>query len=206
MHIVDGALSGSVLATGAALTVAGVGLGLKKMDYDHLPQVGVLSAAFFIASYIHLPIGFSSVHLILNGLIGLALGWAAFPALLVALFLQAVFFGFGGFLVLGVNAVNIALPAVLVYYLCRHGIGSQSPKVAATWGAIGGAGSIVITTIMVAFSLMLSGEAFLLAAKATFVAHIPVMIVEGFVTAAAVLLIRKVKPEFFGLDEERAYG
>ncbi|WP_415904170.1 cobalt transporter CbiM [Neptuniibacter sp. QD48_55] len=206
MHIVDGALSGSVLATGAALTVAGVGLGLKKMDYDHLPQVGVLSAAFFIASYIHLPIGLSSVHLILNGLIGLALGWAAFPALLVALFLQAVFFGFGGFLVLGVNAVNIALPAVLVYYLCRHGIGSQSPKVAATWGAIGGAGSIVITTIMVAFSLMLSGEAFLLAAKATFVAHIPVMIVEGFVTAAAVLLIRKVKPEFFGLDEERAYG
>ncbi|WP_415898831.1 cobalt transporter CbiM [Neptuniibacter sp. QD48_11] len=206
MHIVDGALSGSVLATGAALTVAGVGLGLKKMDYDHLPQVGVLSAAFFIASYIHLPIGFSSVHLILNGLIGLALGWAAFPALLVALFLQAVFFGFGGFLVLGVNAVNIALPAVLVYYLCRHGIGSQSPKVAAAWGAIGGAGSIVITTIMVAFSLMLSGEAFLLAAKATFVAHIPVMIVEGFVTAAAVLLIRKVKPEFFGLDEERAYG
>lgn len=206
MHIVDGALSGSVLATGAALTVAGVALGLKKMDYDHLPQVGVLSAAFFIASYIHLPIGFSSVHLILNGLIGLALGWAAFPALLVALFLQAVFFGFGGFLVLGVNAVNIALPAVLMYYLCRHGISSPSPKVAATWGAIGGAGSIVITTIMVAFSLMLSGEAFLLAAKATFVAHIPVMVVEGFVTAAAVLLIRKVKPEFFGLDEERVYG
>lgn len=206
MHIVDGALAVPVLAAGAAMTVAGVAWGLKRMDYDHLPQVGVLSAVFFIASYIHLPIGFSSVHLILNGLIGLALGWAAFPALLVALFLQAVFFGFGGFLVLGVNAVNIALPAVLVYYLCRHGISSSSPKVAATWGAIGGAGSIIITTIMVAFSLMLSGEAFLLAAKATFVAHIPVMIVEGFVTAAAVLLIRKVKPEFLGIDEERVYG
>jgi cobalt/nickel transport system permease protein len=206
MHIVDGALSVPVLVTGGVLTIAGVALGLKKMDYDHLPQVGVLSAAFFIASYIHLPIGFSSVHLILNGLIGLALGWAAFPALLVALFLQAVFFGFGGFLVLGVNTVNIALPAVMIYYLCRHGISASSPRVAAVWGAIAGAGSIVITTLMVAFSLMLSGEAFLLAAKATFVAHIPVMIVEGFVTAAAVVLIRKVKPEFLGLDEERAYG
>ncbi|WP_286239432.1 cobalt transporter CbiM [Neptuniibacter halophilus] len=206
MHIVDGALAVPVLAAGAALTVAGVAIGLKKMDYDHLPQVGVLSAAFFIASYIHLPIGFSSVHLILNGLIGLALGWAAFPALLVALFLQAVFFGFGGFLVLGVNAVNIALPAVLIYYLCRPGIQASSPKLAAFWGAVGGAGSIVLTTIMVAFSLMLSGEAFLLAAKATFVAHIPVMVVEGFVTAAAVLLIRKVKPAFLGLDEEKVYG
>ena len=201
MHIVDGALAVPVLAVGAALTVAGVAMGLKKMDYDHLPQVGVLSAAFFIASYIHLPIGFSSVHLILNGLIGLALGWAAFPALLVALFLQAVFFGFGGFLVLGVNTVNIALPAVMVYYLCGHGISAGSPKVAAVWGAIGGAGAIVITTVLVAFSLMLSGEAFLLAAKITFVAHIPVMIVEGFVTAAAVLLIRKVKPEFLNIKE-----
>jgi cobalt/nickel transport system permease protein len=55
--------------------------------------------------------------------------------------------------------------------------------------------------VLVAFSLMLSGEAFLLAAKITFVAHIPVMIVEGFVTAAAVLLIRKVKPEFLNIKE-----
>ncbi|SBS33304.1 Fused nickel transport protein NikMN [Marinomonas aquimarina] len=206
MHIVDGALSVPVLVTGAVLTIAGVAMGLKKMDYDHLPQVGVLSAAFFIASYIHLPIGFSSVHLILNGLIGLALGWAAFPALLVALFLQAVFFGFGGFVVLGVNTLNIALPAVMMYYLCRHGVSSSSANVAAIWGAIGGAGAIVMTTLMVALSLMLSGEAFALAAKATFIAHIPVMIIEGFVTAAAVLLIRQVKPEFLGIDEERAYG
>ncbi len=202
MHIVDGALSEPVLAAGAVLAAIGVGIGLKKMDYDHLPQVGVLSAAFFIASYIHLPIGFSSVHLILNGLIGLALGWAAFPALLVALLLQAVFFGFGGFVVLGVNVVNIALPGLLVYYLCRSGIAGASPKGAAIWGAIGGAGSILLTTLMVAGSLALSGEAFMLAAKATFFAHIPVMIVEGFVTAAAVLLIRKVKPEFLNISED----
>ena len=187
MHIVDGALSVPVLATGAVLGLIGVAVGLKKMDYDHLPQVGVLSAAFFIASYIHLPLGFSSVHLILNGLIGLALGWAAFPALLVALLLQAVFFGFGGFLVLGVNVVNIALPGLLVYYLCRHGIANSSPRGAAIWGAIGGAGSILLTTLMVAASLALSGEAFLFAAKATLVAHIPVMVVEGFVDRKSVV-------------------
>ena len=201
MHIVDGVLSLPVLAAGAALTVAGVAMGLKKLDYDHLPQVGVLSAVFFVASYIHLPLGFSSVHLILNGLIGLALGWAAFPALLVALLLQAVFFGYGGFLVLGVNVVNIALPAVLLFYLCRKGIASANPKHAAIWGGIGGGGAVLLTTLMVAGSLAISGEAFLLAAKATVLAHIPVMIVEGFVTGAAVLLIRKVKPELLCLPE-----
>lgn len=202
MHIVDGALAAPVLAAGVVLSVAGVAIGLKKVDYDHLPQVGVLSAAFFVASYIHLPFGFSSVHLILNGLIGLALGWAAFPALLVALLLQAVFFGFGGFVVLGVNTFNIALPAVLMYYVCHRGISGPNPNKAAIWGVIGGAGAVLLTTLLVAGSLALSGEAFVLAAQATVLAHIPIMIIEGFVTGAAVLLIRQVKPELLRIAED----
>ncbi len=87
MHIVDGALSAPVLVSGAMLAIVGVFVGLKKMDYDQLPLVGVLASVFFIASYIHLPLGFSSVHLIMNGLLGILLGWVAFPALLVALLL-----------------------------------------------------------------------------------------------------------------------
>lgn len=195
MHIVDGAISAPVLVTGALLSTIGVFIGLKKLDYDHLPLVGVLASVFFIASYIHLPLGFSSVHLVMNGLIGIILGWAAFPALLVALILQVIFFGFGGLLVLGVNTLNIALPAVFTYYLCYKGIRNENPKVAALWGAIGGAGAIVITSIMVAFSLALSGESFVLAAKAIIPAHIPIMALEGFVTYAAVYLIHTVKPE-----------
>lgn len=201
MHIVDGALSAPVLAAGAVLSIAGVAIGLRKLDYNQLPQVGVLSAAFFVASYIHLPLGFSSVHLILNGLIGLTLGWVAFPALLVALLLQAVFFGFGGFLVLGVNAFNIAMPAVLVFYLCRKGLQSTNQRTVAIWGVVGGAGATCATTLFVALSLALSGDAFLLAAKVTFIAHIPIMIIEGFVTGAAVVLISKVKPELLGITD-----
>jgi cobalt/nickel transport system permease protein len=201
VHIVDGALSAPVLATGAVLSIAGVAIGLRKLDYNQLPQVGVLSAAFFVASYIHLPLGFSSVHLILNGLIGLTLGWVAFPALLVALLLQAVFFGFGGFLVLGVNAFNIAMPAVLVFYLCRKGLQSTNQRTVAIWGVVGGAGATCATTLFVALSLALSGDAFLLAAKVTFIAHIPIMIIEGFVTGAAVVLISKVKPELLGITD-----
>jgi cobalt/nickel transport system permease protein len=200
MHIVDGALSVPVLASGAVLTTLGVFIGLKKMDYDHLPLVGVLASVFFIASYIHLPLGFSSVHLIMNGLLGILLGWVAFPALLVALLLQVIFFGFGGLLVLGVNTLNIALPAVIIYYFCYRGIRHQNIKVAAIWGAIGGAGAIAITAIMVAFSLALSGESFVLAAKAVLPAHIPIMILEGSVSYAAVHLIRTVRPEFINKE------
>ncbi len=49
---------------------------------------------------------------------GLLLGWPAFPAILVGLFLQALLFQFGGLTVLGVNTFNVAVPAVLCFYLC----------------------------------------------------------------------------------------
>jgi len=96
MHISEGVLSGPVLVSGAALAAVGTAIGLKKLDYDHIAQAGILSAAFFVASLIHVPIGPSNAHLILNGLVGLLLGWAAFPVILVALVLQAMLFQFGG--------------------------------------------------------------------------------------------------------------
>ncbi|MCV6598645.1 MAG: cobalt transporter CbiM, partial [Mangrovicoccus sp.] len=141
--------------------------------------------------------GPSSVHLILNGLAGLLLGWAAFPALFVGLLLQAVFFGFGGLTVLGINAVNIALPAVLAWLIFGRLIGRGTPVQGAIWGAMGGAFAIAATTGFVALSLALSGDEFLPAAKLVFFAHIPVMVIEAVLTGFAVLLTRKVKPELF---------
>jgi len=198
MHIVDGALATEVVVAGGALAAAGTALGLKSLDMERIPQAGVLSAVFFVASLVHVPLGPSSVHLIMGGLAGLVLGWVAFPTLLIALLLQAVFFGFGGLTVLGVNTLNIALPAVIVWYLCRGGVSSRNPTTAAIWGGIAGALSIALTTLFVAFSLALSGEAFVAAAKLVFFAHIPVMAIEGALCGAAVYLMNKVKPELFG--------
>ncbi len=197
VHIVDGALSAPVILTGSAIAIAGIGIGLRQMPVEKIPAAGVLSATFFVASLVHVPIGPSSVHLIVNGLAGLVLGWAAFPALFVALLLQAVFFGFGGLTVLGVNTVNIALPAVIVYYICRPGIVRWSPQVAAIWGAVGGATAIALTTVCVGIALAFSGDEFIPAAKLVFFAHIPVMAIEAVLTAAAVYLARRVKPELF---------
>ena len=114
MHISEGVLSGPVLAGGWALTAVGTAIGLKRLDYDRLMTVAILSAAFFVASLIHVPIGPVSVHLILNGLVGAILGYAAFPAICVALLLQAVLFQFGGLVVAvllagGLTACALAL-------------------------------------------------------------------------------------------------
>ncbi|MBO9452467.1 cobalt transporter CbiM [Tropicibacter sp. R16_0] len=197
MHIVDGALANPVVIGGAVAAAGGIAIGLKSLDLDRIPTAGVLAASFFVASLIHVPIGPSSVHLILNGLAGLLLGWAAFPALFVGLLLQTVFFGFGGLTVLGVNTVNIALPAVLTWMIFGRLIARGSPVQGAIWGGIGGAFSIAATTGFVAISLALSGDEFLPAAKLVFFAHIPVMAIEAVLTGFAVLLARKVKPELF---------
>ncbi|NKC12026.1 MAG: cobalt transporter CbiM [Gammaproteobacteria bacterium] len=196
MHIVDGVLSAEVLSGGALLALAGVGYGLKQLELEKIPTAGVLSAAFFVASLISVPVGPASAHLIMNGLAGLVLGWAAFPALFVGLLLQAVFFGFGGLTVLGVNTLNTALPAIAAYYLCRMGLRAiPGPKAAFCWGALGGGAAIALTTLAVALSLALSGDEFLTAAKLILVAHIPIMLIEACLCGAAVALISRVKPE-----------
>jgi len=199
MHIVDGALSTPVLVAGAAVTVAGLGLGLRNLNPDRVPQVGILSAAFFVASLVHVPLGPTSVHLILGGLAGLVLGWAAFPAVFVGLLLRAVFFGFGGITVLGVNTMNIAVPAVLLGVACRPLLRSTSEMAAIAGGAIAGGGAVALTCLLVGAALALSGDAFVPAAKLVFVAHLPVMAVEGVVTGAVVALVRKVRPDLFAL-------
>ncbi len=119
MHISEGVLSPAVLAGGAALAAVGTAIGLKKMDYEAIPRVAILSAAFFVATLIHVPVGPVGLHLVLNGLMGLLLGWLAVPAILIALFLQSLLFQFGGLTVLGVNTVIMALPAVVCFYLFR---------------------------------------------------------------------------------------
>ena len=81
MHISEGVLNGPVLVAGAAVALAGTAVGLRRLELDRVAQAGMLAAAFFVASLIHVPVGPSNAHLILNGIVGLLLGWAAFPGI-----------------------------------------------------------------------------------------------------------------------------
>jgi cobalt/nickel transport system permease protein len=199
MHIVDGALANPVVIGSVILAVGGMARGLKDLDMERIPAAGVLSAAFFVAALIHVPIGPSSAHLLLNGVAGLVLGWAAFPAIFVGLLLQAIFFGFGGITVLGVNTLTIALPAVMVHYLCRSGARSGRTSVAALWGGLAGGLAVGMSAVLVAVALALSGEHFVVVAKLIVLAHLPIMLVEALLCAAVVALIRQVKPELLSL-------
>jgi len=195
LHISEGVLSAPVLAVGAAVAAGGVAWALKKLEYDRVPQVGLVAAAFFVASLIHVPVGPANVHLILNGLCGLLLGWAAFPAILVGLLLQAVLFQFGGLTTLGVNTVIMALPAVVCFYLFGRLVRNASLKAAAIAGGACGAIAVLLSGILMAGSLIGTDEGFLAAAKIALLAHLPVMAIEAAITASIVVFLRRVRPK-----------
>lgn len=198
MHIAEGVLSAPVLAAGWGLTAVATFIGVKRLDQERIMTVAMLAAAFFVASLINVPIGPSSAHLILNGLLGLVLGWSCFPALLCGLFLQAVFFQFGGLTVLGVNTFDMAFPALLCGLLFRPMLlkGGKT-RIIAAFAA--GFCAILFSGLLTALALAFTDEGFFTAAKLIMLAHIPIMIIEGFVTMFAVSFLVKVQPEILGL-------
>jgi cobalt/nickel transport system permease protein len=185
-----------VLAAGAVLSAAGVSIGLKKMSPDKIPEVAVLSAAFFVVSLIHVPIGPANAHLMMNGLVGVLLGWMAFPSILVALILQALVFQYGGLTVLGVNTFIAAAPAITAYYLFSWVIKkNKNSSLIALAAFCAGALGVGFAVLLFVLALVTTGEGFINIAKLIALAHLPIFIVEGIITAFCVLFLKKVKPE-----------
>ncbi|SDK94997.1 cobalt/nickel transport system permease protein [Maridesulfovibrio ferrireducens] len=203
MHISEGVLSLPVLAVGITVTAIGTTIGLKKLDSENLITVALLSSVFFVASLIHIPLGPSSAHLILSGLMGLILGWAAFPAIFTGLLLQAILFQYGGLTVIGVNTATMALPAVLCHYLFRSLLskGGKSMSIAAF---MCGALSIALSAILTAFALSFTDDSFIGVAQLIVYSHIPIMIIEGFICLFTYSFLYKVRPEMLVVTQESA--
>ncbi len=193
MHISEGVLSGPVLICGGALAAAGTAIGLNKLDYDRIAQAAILSAACFVASLIHVPIGPANAHLVLNGLVGLLLGWAAFPAILVALVLQAMLFQFGGITALGVNTMIMALPAVICYLIFSRFL-HKKPLLALSAAFACGFLSVLFGAVILGLALIFTEENFFAVTAVVIAGHIPVMIIEGVITAVCVSFLKKVQP------------
>lgn len=196
MHIAEGVLTPGVVAGSWVVAAAGIGVGLRRLDPDAMPRVAVLSSAFFVASLIQVPLGPASAHLVLNGLMGVLLGWLVFPALVVALVLQAVFFGFGGLTSLGANVLIMGVPALLARAVFVAG---RRPTEAGTAtlvrGGLAGATGIVAGAALLALFLAAIGREFAAAIAVIAAAHLPVAGVEALVAAAVLSFLARVRPE-----------
>jgi len=197
-HIPDGVLSAPVLIGGAVLAVAGLAVGLRRMDEADIPKTAILAAVFFVASLVAVPVGPSSIHLLLSGLMGLVLGTRAIPAVFVGLLLQAVLFGFGGLTSLGVDVVDIAFPGVILGLVARpwlSRVGSLG-KVAIGGGVA--ALAVAGTAACVAAALALSSADYLPSLRIVAITFVPLALAEATITGFVVSYLARVKPEVLG--------
>ena len=197
MHISEGILSGNILLAGWAGTSIGVAWGLHKTDTSKIVRTALISSAFFLASLVNVRIGPSSTHLSLLAPTGLILGHSVFPAVFIALLLQALLFHFGGLLVLGTNTFIMGISSLSVYILFGRAIRECNNKsVIMCMSFIAGALAVMIGAGLTGICLGLTDNNFLNAAKILVLAHIPLAVIEGTVTAFMIMWLKRAAPEF----------
>jgi len=195
MHISDGVLSAPVCAGGYAAAAGIIALTLKRIKAENMPRVAITTSAFFVASLIHVPLGPTSVHLVLNGLVGVILGPAAFVSIFIGLLLQAILFQHGGITTLGVNAIMMGIPALVAYKLFNLRNKFNFKRGEFIFGVVAGICGVLLGVVILALALITTGSEFVGVAKYAAFVHIPVMIIEGVVTGFVVSFLMKVKPE-----------
>jgi cobalt/nickel transport system permease protein len=201
VHILEGALRPEIVAAGWVAGASALAVSLATLKNEEIPKTAACSALFFVASFIAVPIGITSAHLILNGIVGALVGFRAFAAIGAALILQALLFGYGGISSYGVNICVLSLPAMIGWALFlivpKAAIGDRAIcfwRKRIVWFSIGFF-PIIVGAFLLALVLTINGDGFVNAAKVAFLAHIPIAAIEGIITLFALDFIERVKPD-----------
>ena len=196
MHISDGVLSPQVWVSGYVITGGLTAYILaKKTEISDIPKVSVVTSAIFVASLIHVPVGPTSVHLVLSGLAGITLGWSAFPAIFVALILQAFLFQHGGITTIGINTVNIGLPALAAYGVFLLGARSNIRRKYTIFGGLAGGAAIVLGIALLSLCLLSTGEYLKYVVPYAIVANLPVVVIEAILVGAFAGFMARIRPQ-----------
>jgi len=187
VHIADGIVPVQVCLAADAVALAGVALSSRKLKAEEIPRLGIFTAALFIVSLIHFPLAGTSLHLSLFGLVGLMFGKRAFPVIFISLLFQALVFQHGGLLTLGVNALAMGSGA-LAGWLIWDVLPINRRVNAFFCGFLG----IMLPVLLISSLFLLidygKGMAVLLWV------YLPVSLLEGTLTTAAVSFFLAVEP------------
>ena len=91
------------------------------------------------------------------------------------------------------NTLIMAMPAVICYYLFGSLV-RKKPSIALPASFACGVLAVFLGAVIVGLALMFTEENFLKAASLVVVAHLPVMIIEGIISAFCVAFLKKVQP------------
>jgi len=218
MHIPDNYLSPSTCATfGVVMLPIWRRASIKvkaEITRQKMPLLGVAAAFSFLTMMFNIPlIGGTTGHAIGAALIAILLGpYAAVFAVTIALVIQALFFGDGGILAIGVNCFNMAfIMPYVAYYLFIFMKKIFPGKKGEYFGAfLGGYISINIAALAAAIEFgiqpllfrdasglpLYSPYGLAVSIPAMTVPHLLIVgILEGIITVGAYSYIKKASPE-----------
>lgn len=197
MHISEGILKAEIIIPAAVAAGVWVAYLLYRLNFKDIPKIACMSAIFFVASFIHIPLGPTAIHLVLGGLVGAFLGVNAIIAIFVGLLLQALFFGYGGISVLGVNLLMIAAPTIFARYFVKLSFKEQKYQKIyryICWFLVGFI-PLLCSSLILSGVLVLNGKEFLAISGLALAANFPLMIVEGIISLFAISFIYRVNKE-----------
>jgi len=210
VHIPDGFLNITTIATTYAVSAGGIGYGLRearrKLAERHVPLMGIMAAFIFAAQMLNFPIiGGTSGHLIGAALAAILLGpWAAALIMACVLIVQCLIFQDGGLLALGANVLNMGIIASFAgYYLYRattrlmgeNRRGKFFGSFIAAWG------SVFLASIACAIELAASGTVPVMVALPAIASwHALIGIGEGLITVGVLSLVMATRRDLLELQ------
>lgn len=209
MHISDGVLPPEVWISGAAVAGAGVTYILaKKTEAENIPKLAMVTATLFTVSLIHIPVPPTSVHLILSGMAGIALGLCAFPAVFVALILHVLLFPeHGGVSTLGVNTIIMGVPALAAYGVFWLGMRTNFTRKYAIFGALAGGGAIALGVIILYLFLLTIGTDPGWLLLYVVLPHIAVLAIEAVIVGVFAESVAGIRPDILqGYKQAKVTG
>ncbi len=165
------------------------------MKIEDVPKLSIITAAVFVASLIRFPAVITSVHFVMNGFAGVTLGLLAYPCIVVALTMQALLFQHGGVTTIGINAVNMGVPALISYLVFRSGMNLKIKRKEILFGAIAGGIAVMLAVLFLASELLATGDEFSEVMKLVVLAHLPIIGIEAIFTGVIAGFFAAVKPE-----------
>ncbi|MDQ0340119.1 cobalt/nickel transport system permease protein [Caldalkalibacillus uzonensis] len=198
MHLSDGVLSIPVVI-GTSIVAGGiVASSVKHVQQEDIPKISLMTAAFFVLSLINIPVGPSSVHPLLCGLLGIVLGRFSPIAVFISLLLQAILFQHGGLTTLGANTLLVALPALTCSVLFQQLKTRGMSYLSMIAGAVGFIGVLLAVLLLISVLMVTSSyytEGTLSVVRLLLIGHIPLLIIETILTAFIVKFLAQVRPE-----------
>jgi|GEM_PF-775040 len=188
MHISDGIIPVDIALAADALAIPALYLSGRRLRVDEIPKMGVFTAALFVISLIHFPLGPSSIHLCLFGLTGIIFKIRSVPILFTTLLFQALIFQHGGLISLGINTLFMssgALLAALIWHFPALNAASRS--------LLAGFTAVMLPAFLIGllFFLIHYGPGMMVFPML----YLPSAVIEAGLTLTIVLYIQKNRPE-----------